>query len=434
MAGLFGLALALSTTRGLESADAAVHLDLALALVSRGETTLSIDPGELWVPSRPLAGGLFYASEEGLRSASSPGLALLALPFVAVANVAAGPPPNFDALFAGGPPESVLRPLQGDGRVFAFVLVGPLSAALALTFFVLAARELGASARATQLGAAALALGSPFLAYAGSAWTQLPTMAALTFLLWRLAAREVRPSGNVWPMGVAGALAILVRPDHLPFLLLAGVTLHRIERSWRRSPSPALARFVTPIALACAVLAFFGLPESGDGYSLARLPLGALGLLTSPHAGLVAFAPFVLLAPFARLPARIAMLVSGWLACALLLYGGWFDWEASLAYGPRFLLPILPALALALVTALDSLRRRLAAGLAIALGFAVNLPGALLVHARIAEPASPLEGWRELLTRGSVDCVSVLLPIHPALVFLVAVLGLWLASRAPVPR
>lgn len=428
MAGLGMLCLALFTTRGLESADVAVHLDLALAMVTRGEATLSIDPGELWVPSRPVAGGLFHQSEDGLRSASAPGLALLGAPLVALSSLFAGEPPRFDALFQGGAPEAVLRPLQDDPRVIAFVLLGPLSAALALAFFVLAAAELGLSRRATLLGASALALGSPLLAYAGSAWTQLPTTAGLAYLLVQLAAREARPSVSAWPMGIAAASVVLVRPDHLPFVALAGLALYRSERSWRRAPTRAMARFLIPIAIACAVLALFGLPESGGGWSLARLPEGALGLLTSPHTGLVAFAPFVLLAPFAKLPSRIATLVAGWLACALVVYGGWFDWEASLAYGPRFLVPLLPALALAFASALETPRVQWVAIVAIALGFAVNLPGALLVHARVAEPASVLIAWRELLS-GSLDCASTYVAAYPLLALAAALGGLALAAR-----
>lgn len=433
-AGLLTLGLALLTTRGLDSADAAVHLDLALAIATRGETSLSIDPGELWVPSRPIAGGLFHQAGDGLQSASAPGLALLAVPLVGVASLIAPEPLRLDPLFEGGPPRAVLRPLQSDPRVIAFSLIGPLAAALALCFFVLAAQELALSRRAIALSSAALVLGSPLLAYAGTAWTQLPTCALLSFVLWRACAREARSGASVWPLGIAAAAILLVRPDHLPFLVLAGAALYRIERGWRRAPTRAMARFLVPVALAMVTLAIFGLPERGDGWSLARLPAGALGLLASPSSGLLVFAPFVVLAPFARLPPRIAALVIGWLACALVVYGGWFDWGASLAYGPRFFVPLLPALALALAAALERPSLRVAAVIAIVLGLAVNLPGALLVHARIEEPASPLDGWRELLGGEAVgalgvDSGSTYVPAYPLLALAVGVAGLAL-SRA----
>ena len=432
-AGLLTLGLALLTTPGLESADAAVHLDMALAIATRGETSLSIDPGELWVPSRPIAGGLFYQGEDGLHSASAPGLALLAAPLVGAASVIAREPLQLDPLFEGGPPRAVLRPLQADPRVIAFSLIGPLAAALAVCFFVLAAQELALS-RAITLATAALVLGSPLLAYAGAAWTQLPTCAGLSFVLWRACAREARSGASVWPLGIASAAILLVRPDHLPFIVLTGVALYRIERGWRRAPTRAMARFLVPIALALGILALFGLPESGDGWSLARLPSGALGLLASPSSGLVLFAPFVLLAPFARLPSRIAALLIGWLACALVVYGGWFDWPASLAYGPRFLVPLLPALSLALAAALERPALRVMAVIAIAFGLAMNLPGALLVHARIDEPASPLDAWRALLGGGEVgalgvDSASTYVLAYPLMALVIASIGVVLQTR-----
>jgi hypothetical protein len=124
----------------------------------------------------------------------------------------------------------------------------------------------------------------------------------------------------------------------------------------------------------------------------------------------------------------------GWLACALVVYGGWFDWPASLAYGPRFLVPLLPALALALAAALERPRLRVAAGIAIALGLAVNLPGALLVHARIDEPASPLGAWRALLGGGEVgalgvDCAATYVLAYPLMALLTAASGVALERR-----
>lgn len=446
-AGLFVLAIALLTTRGLDTGDAAVHLDTAIALATRGDATLSIDPGSLWVPSRPLAGGLFYQSDDGLRSASAPGLALVAVPLVAVAStVSRREPPRFDPLFEGGDPRVVIRPLQHDARVIAFALIGPLSAALAVMFLVLAASELGLSRAAITAMIASLALGSPLFAYAGTPWTQLPTAAALSLVLHRLCAREARSSARVGSLGVAGALAILVRPDHAVFVVIAIAVLYRIERGWKRSPSRAMARVLVPVALAFVALAIWGMPASGGGWSLREVPRGLAGLAISPRTGLVVYAPFVALVPLGLMRLRerassIALLVIGWLAAALIGYSGWFDWGASLAYGPRFLVPILPALALAFGVAFDALgvRGRVLAWALVALGFAIELPGALLVHARIAESDRLLDpafvtAWRSLvsgraLTTLGVDCASAYVPAYSALAFVAAAAGLALTSR-----
>ena len=80
------LAIGLLTTRGVSTLDEAVHLDRADAWAG-GTDTLSIDPAELWVPTAPMAGGLFYDAGDGLRSASPPGLAASAFPLVAPARL-----------------------------------------------------------------------------------------------------------------------------------------------------------------------------------------------------------------------------------------------------------------------------------------------------------------------------------------------------------
>lgn len=447
-AALLVFALALLTTRGLDTGDAAVHLDLAASLVERGDARLSIDPGSLWVPSRPIAGGLFYQGSDGLRSASAPGLALLAAPFIAMSRVISSESLALDPLFTDDDPRAVIRPIQRDPRVIAFVLIGPICAALAVAFVVLAAKELALSRSATLATVAALALGSPLLAYAGTTWTQLPTTAALAFVLYGLCAREARSSARVRWLSIASALAILVRPDHVFFVVVAGAVLYRIDRGWRRSPSPSMARLLVPTAIAAGVLAWWGIPESGDGWAIERAPLGLAGLLASPRTGLVVYAPFVALVPFglARLRERhapIAWLVIGWTAVALLVYSGWFDWPASLAYGPRFLVPILPALALAFGVAFDALsaRGRALAMVLVVLGFALELPGALLVHARIDEPdrffhPTFVSAWTELtaIDRAvgeGVDSVSTYVLAYPVLALAVATMGLLASIRVP---
>lgn len=445
-AGLLVLALGLLTTRGLDTADAAVHLDLALALALRGETTLSIDPGALWVPSRPLAGGLFYQGPDGLRSASAPGLAALALPLSGASARLEEEPPRFDALFREGDPRAVVRPLQTSPSVIAFALLGPLFAALSVVFLALAARALALSRGAAIAAVAALAVGSPLLSYAGSQWTQLPVAAGLAFVLWRLAAREASAGARVLPIGIACGLVVLVRPDQLPLVVVAGAVLYRIERGWRRSPSRSMARFVVPVAVALGLLSAWGLPESGGGWSPRTLPEGLFGLVASPRTGLLVFAPFALFAPLglARMRQRpIAALVAGWLLSALVVYGGWFDWAASLAYGPRFLVPLLPALALAFGAAYDVLAPRLRslAWAAVAIGAAAAVPGALVLHARIDDAdrffhPSILAAWRALFEGPAVgalgvDCASTYVVAYPLLALLAAVAGLVLETRRP---
>lgn len=427
-AALAVLALGILTSRGVTTLDEAILLDQADAW-ARGRAALSTDPGPLWVPTRPVAGGLLYDAGEGLRSASPPGLSLLALSLVAPLAWIADAPigPSTSALARPGPIEATLGPLRRDPRAIAFGLIGPLCAALALLALLRAARALELSARARALGAAALALGSPLLAYAGTCWTQLPVTALLAFALFQVVERDRRPGLPATGLGLALGLAVLVRAECLLFAIPFGLATYRTEHRWRRSPSRSLLRLVLPIAAAVAALVAIGLPASGGGWSLATMIVGVPGLLASPRAGLLVYAPFVLLA----LPGIAALrghpvfaVLAGVPALSLVIYGGWFDWPASLAYGPRFLVPLLPLCALAFARVAD--RWPLGSLASIALGLVVALPGALVVHARIAEVESfwdptPVRAWA-----AAPACDWVVLESIPQAVLLlvIALIGL----------
>jgi hypothetical protein len=440
-AGLATLALGLLTARGVTTGDEAVHLDLAHGIAARGETTLSIDPGDLWVPSRPEAGGLFYQAEDGLRSASSPAMAWLAVPLVAVASPFAPEPLALDALFreSDRPVRAVLAPIARDPRAIAFTLLGPICAALAVLFLVLAGSELGASRRAIVLGALALGLASPLFVYAGTCWTQLPTTALLSFVLWRTCARAASDRARAEPIAIGFALAVLVRPEHLALIVPLCGALYVIEKAAQRSPISALASLAASVGLVLALLVWWGTPMASGGLALSTLARGVPGLLLSLRTGLFVYAPFTMLALFgiAKLHRRskgVALLVGGWTLVAVLFYGAWFDWSASIAYGPRFLVPVLPGLALALVVLHDDAPwSRAPIVLALIAGFSVSLPGALVAHVRIDEAEAFLHptflsAWRAL-GRG-VDSLSTFVPAYGLLALIAALLGLAVSFRS----
>ncbi|MGH2544467.1 MAG: hypothetical protein ACRDIB_16875, partial [Ardenticatenaceae bacterium] len=77
---------------------------------------------------------------------------------------------------------------------------------------------------------------------------------------------------------------------------------------------------------------------------------GILGLTVSPGRGLLWYTPWL---PFALVGARrlwrrdpvIPLLVLGSALLYVLLYGKWYLWSGGFAWGPRFLVPLLPLLA-----------------------------------------------------------------------------------------
>lgn len=431
-------ALGCLTTRGVTLADEAIHLLTADAILRSGDTALAIDPGDRWVPTRRLAGGLFFDDGSGLRSAAAPGLAVLAIPAAAVAGLG-GEPPVAEAvapLFAPhGSLRATLRPIQRAVAVRLYVLIGPLCAGLAAAFVYLAARARDLSARASMTATVGFALGSPVLAYMGTSWTQLPVMAAFAFALWWLARRERGAAPSALPIGIALAVAGLVRPDALVVAPLFVAATYFGDRGWRRSPSRSVLRVLAPIAVAVGILAWWGLPASGGGLSPAELPRGLPGLLASPATGLLVYAPLACLSPLGRERGPLDWVVLGAPLLAWLTYAGWFDWAASLAYGPRFLLPVLPMIALAFARAAER-RPRVASGL-VALGVLVQLPGALVAHLRLPEPASALspafvDAWRRLLSGDAigplgVDCACTWVAGYAWMALLLALVGLGLS-------
>jgi hypothetical protein len=112
---------------------------------------------------------------------------------------------------------------------------------------------------------------------------------------------------------------------------------------------------------------------------------GFVGLLVDPRHGLLPFAPIALVALLAwaitlssgkaryRSASRFALLAfAGYFIISAL----WVDWRGGSGYGPRLLVPVIPAIAIPLLSLTDSAplrasRFRVMAGIAV-LGFAVQ--------------------------------------------------------------
>jgi hypothetical protein len=121
---------------------------------------------------------------------------------------------------------------------------------------------------------------------------------------------------------------------------------------------------------------------------------GLIGLLASPGKGLIFYFPIVILLPLAL---KYMYKENKWLFFLIIyiilvnwLYFGTLDdsesrnWSGAIAWGPRYLVPILPFITLAFGTLLSQLKLRRRAFLKISFiilcvaGFIINLPGTLL--------------------------------------------------------
>jgi hypothetical protein len=89
-------------------------------------------------------------------------------------------------------------------------------------------------------------------------------------------------------------------------------------------------------------------PYGNDGMGFSEPLLeGLYGLLLSPGAGLLVFAPVLVLA-FAGFPAFLrrwraeACLIVALLVGRFLFFAAWWDWPGGATWGPRYVIPLIP--------------------------------------------------------------------------------------------
>jgi hypothetical protein len=127
-------------------------------------------------------------------------------------------------------------------------------------------------------------------------------------------------------------------------------------------------------------------PVVGFGGSLSS---GAAGLLFSPYASLFLYCPIALLSiagliALWRHDRAAATLFVALFVSFFLLYASLGNWMAGRSYGPRFLVPLLPALVLPLAWWRPGARRTGIAVLAIAgLSILVQVPGVLVDYSKV---------------------------------------------------
>jgi hypothetical protein len=221
----------------------------------------------------------------------------------------------------------------------------------------------------------AVALSPPLVHYAGLIFTEVPAAFLVAVgLRWARDARKLTlPAALAWGSALGLLPWLNVRYALVPVILVAyGWAARPRLRTLTSAVLPLAASAIGIAAFQHALYGFFdprGVYGRRPEFSLATLLDGLPGLLFDQEFGLLVYAPlFALAAPglvrLWRSARRDALVVTILVLSVLLTAGTWDMWRGGFNPPARFLVPVVPALAV---------------GVAMALGRGFSSPAALLV-------------------------------------------------------
>ncbi|GEM_PF-837629 len=376
-----GLLMAVTGATGEEifySVDAAAMFHTARALLETGEpdVTSIVRVPVIWGSSRAR---FLHASPHGLLYMKyNLGQPLLALPLLGLGKAAA----------------SLISPHAEASYkliVFMYFMLPVLAMAATCALLYVFARELWGS-RAALWISGLLLLTTPAGPYGKYPFAEA-SLALCYLSAYLLIFRGGRDRGLAgwygFLSGVFSGWSVFIREGAiagLPAILLY-IRLRGPEGTagWRMLRGWGIGTALPILAAAGYNFLRFGNPfQTGYFHEMDRLahPLGIgwFGLLLSPGKGLFLYAPSVLVSllswpAFWKVRRSEAAAIGLHALGYLVLYGTWWAWHGGWAWGPRFLVPLLPLLLLGLGTALRCPAGRWAVRISGLLGLAVQIPG-----------------------------------------------------------
>jgi hypothetical protein len=214
-------------------------------------------------------------------------------------------------------------------------------------------------------------------------------------ILWSaVLAVEWRQRRGTWLAGLLCGVAVLTRHEMLLLIPLLGAYVLIRDRSWR--PLAAFLLGTLPGVGLWGALNWwrFGNPLE-SGYFRDATPqfgsslyTGAWGLLASGYAGLLLYCPVAVLAvpayaAFRRRQPMLAALIVTLFAVFFLFYASLGNWTGGRSYGPRYLVPLLPAAVLPLAFWRPNLAVRRLRTAIIVLSVAVQVPGVVVDYSKV---------------------------------------------------
>jgi hypothetical protein len=269
------------------------------------------------------------------------------------------------------------------------------SAAIVAMLFLIF-RKLALDARRAFLSACIVGVATPVFSYSSWFFSEPLTAALLVaaaYFVFARHPRELVPTPSAAIGGTLLGLAVFVRPAHALAAMVFFVAL--LVRDRIKGITPGLLLGLCSAAGLAALLMYnfhvygnaleFGYPvvaEGGKRLNSFETPIftGLFGFLLSPGKSIFVFAPPVILALFGlsrlwRKDRGLAVVAAGALPVYLVFYARYSQWEGGYCVGPRYMVPALVLLCIALTPAMADLskRTRVAAILLTALGAMVQM-------------------------------------------------------------